>query len=191
MKRSANRCESWRERLGLLAGGALAEREAGEVRQHLAACAACRRYHDELKAVAAPLADWEKNFSRLEPQPALRTRWRTAVLAAKNSEPVGRFSFRLAFRTSWLELVRPCRHAWAAMAALWLVMAGINAAISGAPPNVLSARSSASSTAIQVFEEQRRVLAELIPPIINQPIEPPRRDSPHPRSQRKTRWSIG
>jgi hypothetical protein len=115
------------------------------------------------------------------------------VLAATDQQSAPRFSFRNALRMSWRELIRPSRHAWAGMAALWIVMAVINASQSGAQRNVSSGRSSSSSSSItlQVFEEQRRVLAELIPPIVSQPIEPPRREYPHPRSQRKTRWSMG
>jgi anti-sigma factor RsiW len=191
MKRFSNRCQPWRESICLLAGNALSSAEQAEVQRHLAACPECLRYYQEIKSVTAPLANWEKNFSGVQPDQTLQTRWRKAVLAATDHRPAPRFSFRTALRMSWRELIRPSRHAWAAMAALWIVMAGINATQSGAQRNVSSARSSTTSTTLQVFEEQRRVLAELIPPIVSQPIEPPRREYPHPRSQRKTRWSMG
>jgi hypothetical protein len=190
MKRPSNPCESWRENICLLAGNALSGAEQIAAQKHLASCADCRAYHDQLRSVTAPLANWEKHFSRLEPQPAMQTRWRQAVLAAKNPEPVKKFSFQLAFVTSWRELIRPCRHAWAAMAALWLVMLGINAAVSHTPGNALSTRSSPPPTTFQVFEEERSVLAELMPPPVGQPIESPRRDPARPRSEKRTRWSM-
>ena len=191
MNGSSNQCQAWRESICLLAGNALSSTEQVEVQRHLADCAGCRAYHDQIKSVAAPLAGWETNFSRVQPGPALQSRWRKAVLAAKNPEPVRRISFRLAFQTLWRELIRPSRPAWAAMAALWLVMAGINAAMSGDHRNVQSVRSSSPTMAFQVFEEQRRVLAELIPSIPGEPLEPPRRAHPQPRSERKIRWSMG
>jgi anti-sigma factor RsiW len=191
MKRSSNPCPAWRERVCLLAGNSLPAGEQTEVQRHLAECAGCRAYHEEMKSLTAPLASWEKNFSQVQPDQMLQSRWRKAVLTAKHPESVRQFSFRLALRTSWRELIRPCRHAWAAMAALWLLMLGINAAMSGAHPNFPGTHSSSTSTAFPAFEEQRRVLAELIPPILGEPIEPPRRAHPQPRSQRTTRWSIG
>lgn len=191
MKWFSNHCEAWRERISLLAAGALAEDEADEVRTHLAACAACRKYHHEITAMTAPLANWERNFSRIEPQPAMRMRWRNAVLAATNPPPSRRFSMGMLLRISWFELIRPCRYAWTAMAALWLVLWGINAAVSGPASARSGARASSASATFQVFEERRRVLAELIPPFRVPPIEPPRRNHPGPRSERLTRWSIG
>jgi hypothetical protein len=191
MKRSSNPCPAWRESVCLLAGNSLPAGEQTEVQHHLAECAGCRAYLEEMKSLTAPLANWEKNVSGVQPDQMLRARWRKAVLTAKTREPVRQFSFRLALRTAWHELIRPCRHAWAGLAALWLMMAGINAAMSGGQRNVQSAHSSAPTMAFQVFEEQRQVLAELIPPILGEPIEPPRRSHPQPRSERKIRWSMG
>ena len=139
MKRFSNRCQPWRETICLLAGNALSSAEQAEVQRHLAACPECLRYYQQIKSVTSPLANWEKNFSRVQPDQTLQTRWRKAVLAATDQQPAPRFSFRLALRTSWRELIRPCRHAWAGMAALWIVMAGINATQSGAQRNVSSA----------------------------------------------------
>jgi hypothetical protein len=193
MKRFSNRCQPWRESICLLAGNALSSAEQAEVQRHLAACPECLAYYRQIKSVTAPLANWEKNFSGVQSDQNLQMRWRKAVLAATDRQPAPRFSFRTALRMSWRELIQPCRPVWAGMAALWIVLWGINAAMSGAHPNVPGGRSSSSSYSItfQAFEEQRRVLAELIPPILNQPIEPPRHDSSRPRSERKTRWTMG
>jgi anti-sigma factor RsiW len=190
MKRFSNRCQPWRKSICLLAGNALSSAEQAEVQRHLAACPECLRYYEQIKSVTAPLANWEKNFSGVQPDPQLQTRWRKALLASDDQPPARRFSFQLTLQTSWREVIRPCRLAWAAMAALWLVMWGINATLSAGNTSIASGNV-APTLALQVFEEQKRVLAELIPPAIGEPIQPARHDHSRPRSERKTRWSVG
>jgi anti-sigma factor RsiW len=189
MKRFSNRCQPWRESICLLAGNALSSAEQAEVQRHLAACPECLAYYRQIKSVTAPLANWEKNFSGVKTDQTLQTRWRTAVLGATD-QPAPRFSLQLTLRTSWRELIRPCRQAWAAMAALWLVMWGINATLSAGNTSIASGNVAPTLT-LQVFEEQKRVLAELIPPASGEPIQPARHDHSRPRSERKTHWSMG
>ena len=119
---------------------------------------------------------------------------RTEVLSTTLSHPIralrrdGRENKPLAVRgllVVWRELIWPCRRVWAGMAALWLVMWGINRGLSDTPKAAQSAHT-ASAPALLLFEaleEQRRLLAELIPPVSSQPTEPPRHN-PKPRSDR-------
>jgi len=83
----------------------------------------------------------------------------------------------------WRELIWPCRRAWAGMAALWLVLLGINRGLSEPPKAARSAHTASAPALFEALEEQRRLLAELIPPGNGQPAEPPRRN-PRPRSDR-------
>jgi len=59
MKRLFNQCGRYRRSISLLASGALPERDRDAVENHLAACAGCRKYYEEIKSVSAPLAGWE------------------------------------------------------------------------------------------------------------------------------------
>ena len=76
-----NPCRRRRE-ICLFAAGALPEQDRPEMERHLAACSDCRSYYNEIKALAAPLAGWEKNFAQIEPTQAMRTRWAGAVQAS-------------------------------------------------------------------------------------------------------------
>jgi hypothetical protein len=84
----------------------------------------------------------------------------------------------------WRELIWPCRRAWVGMAALWVVMWGINLGLADTRKAAPSAPSASASALFEALEEQRRVLAELIPPASSQPAEPPRRN-PQRRSDRR------
>jgi hypothetical protein len=85
----------------------------------------------------------------------------------------------------WHELVWPCRCAWTGMGVLWLMMLAINLGLSGHRPADLESSSAPASDTGQVLQEQRRLLAELIPPAPSQPSEPPRRNHLQPRSARR------
>ena len=105
-----------------------------------------------------------------------------APRAARNAQMESPFRVRAAF-TVWRELIRPCRYAWSGLAALWLVIWGINREISDTPKMSASARSASAPGMFEALEEQRRLLAELLQPLTSQPAEPQRRN-PQPRSDR-------
>ena len=115
---------------------------------------------------------------------------RTALSAASSTAPRAARNARRkslwpvpAAQAVWQELIRPCRRAWAGMVALWLVMWGINWGLSDAPKTASSARPVSAPAMFEALEEQRRLLAELVPPSSSQPAEPPRRNPP-PRNDR-------
>ena len=97
MKWFLNRCRRHRRSICLLAGSALSEPEMNELRVHLANCADCRKYHDEMVSLAKPLADWETNFARVEPSPETQSRWAKAIQAAadvnRREQPVREWTF--------------------------------------------------------------------------------------------------
>ena len=83
----------------------------------------------------------------------------------------------------WREVIWPCRRVWTGMAALWVVLWGINLRLADTPKTDARARSACAPGMFEALEEQRRLLAELIAPADNQPAEPPR-PNPQPRSDR-------
>ena len=190
MKRLFNQCGRYRRSISLLASGALPERDRDAVENHLAACAGCRKYYEEIKSVSAPLAGWKRHFAHLEPTEAAGLRWARAIQSAAGSKPARRLTPGSLLLTMWRELIWPCRRAWAGMAALWLVMWGINSGLSNTPATAANAQAASAPAIWQTFEEQRRLLAELTQPLNLQLGEPPRPDKPRPRSERRTSWEI-
>jgi hypothetical protein len=199
-----NRCRRRRPEICLLAGGALGEEEEIELENHLAVCQECRSYYAEIKTLTAPLAGWEKHLSAIEATPAARMRWARAVQEAAlpssapnpnlnlNPNPQ-RLRLRLGlglgmrlWRIVWRELIRPSRHAWAGMAALWVVMLAVNGRLSD--HRMIDAGASSAQDMMQAWEEQNRVLAELTQPAFAVPAAPP--ILPRPRSEREQDWKI-
>jgi hypothetical protein len=88
-------------------------------------------------------------------------------------------------RRAWLELIWPCRRAWASLAALWLVVLAANIQMKATSPSMPAARSAPTHEVAHAFQEQRRILAELLPPVKPLPIHAPRPDA-RPRSDRPT-----
>ncbi len=182
MKWFWNPCRRHRANLCLLVSGALAERETSEVRAHLADCADCRKYHDEIASLAKPLADWETNFTHVKPTRDAQTRWMKAVQAAANNKSIRRPEAQNFLFNCWLELIWPYRRIWTGLAAVWILILIFN--FSQRDPSELMARKSPPSPEmILVFRQQQRLLAELIGPNEPQAVEPPKPFLPQPRSE--------
>lgn len=186
MKRS--QCGPYQESICLLAAGALAAPERGPVESHLATCADCRKYFDEVADATKPFASWKKELAQLEPDPAMQLRWANAILTADAPEPARPLRAGQAILVWCHDLIWPYRRAWAGMVVLWLVMWGINSNIAGAPHRNSSATPVAAAAMIQTIADQRQILAELFAPAGSQPAEPPRPAAPRPHSERQT-WS--
>lgn len=192
MKWHGSPCARFREKICLLLSGVLEDHESDEVKSHVAACADCREYCRQVKNVTTPLTRWERSFFYLEPEQTAQRRWTKSVLQAAKSS-TNRLSPEPLLLRCWRELFRPFRHAWTGMAALWLLMWGIHLHLSSGQPSVSSSPSVPTRAVVQAFEEQRQILAELIPPTPNNPSavkSPPadrrRRDNSRPRSESTT-----
>src|SRR5947207_15603668 len=96
MKQLFNRCGRYRQSLCLLAGNALPESQRPRIETHLDVCADCKNYYDEIKKVAVPLANWEKDFAHIKPDRSLQMHWAKAVRTAGEPKSV---------RTLWPALV--------------------------------------------------------------------------------------
>ena len=185
MKWFLNRCERHRESICILASGVLPQQERREVEKHLAACAGCRKYYDEIKLVALPLANWEEHFAHVEPDQTLRTRWAKAIQAAGEPKPNPPFSRRPTFNARWREILYPLRWHLAGMSAAWLVVALLNVEPSPAPTAIMSRQKDSPSARqlLMALRENRRQLLELIGPPVTEPAPPPRAPVPPPRSE--------
>ena len=114
---------------------------------------------------------------------------RRAVVANLKECPAAReqsLAVAVAFKL-WRELVWPCRRTWAGLAATWLVLIVFNLT-HAERSQVIAGKSSMPPAEMRlVFQEQQRVLAELIGPRTPlSPVEQPRRPSNEPRSERQS-----
>jgi hypothetical protein len=192
MKWFWNPCRRHRRSICLLAVGMLVEWETSKLRAHLAECADCRKYYDEMVLLAKPLAGWETNFAHVEPTRDAQIRWEKAIQAAadvnQRKHPVGELTFAAtlanAIRLSFLELVWRCRQVWTGLAAVWVVILAVNFS---ARDTELVARKSPPPTreTILAWRQQERLLAELIGPNEPHVAQPPKPFSPRPSSERR------
>lgn len=183
MKWFFNRCNRWHESICLLAGGALSEQKSIEVKAHIASCEHCQKFLTEIKAVAAPLANWEKHVTGVEPSRAVQTRWADAIHAASETKETPRPASGNFFHELWRELIWPCRRALTGIAALWLAMWVINSGTLGSRSAIALVHVPVSPAIWESYKEQKQLLVELIQPKGDQPAEPPRRRTLLPRSE--------
>lgn len=86
----------------------------------------------------------------------------------------------------WRELVWPCRRTWAGLTATWLMLIVFN--LTHVEHNqVVASKSSVPPAEMRLaFQEQQRLLTELVgPPPVTPPAAPPRRPNHQPRSERR------
>ncbi|HUA37641.1 MAG TPA: zf-HC2 domain-containing protein [Candidatus Sulfopaludibacter sp.] len=141
MKWFLNSCRRNRESLCLLASGLLPEPDRVRIENHLAGCADCRSYYDEIKAVTAPLAGWEKHFAQIEPDTTVHVVLAKAGQPASGPTSMRRFTPGIILVECWQQLVWPSRRVWAGLAAVWLALVVVN----------VSQRDNASSVTGKIF----------------------------------------
>jgi hypothetical protein len=162
MKRFFNSCGRYRQSVCLLAGGALPEAEKDQINNHLAACADCRRYYEEIKTVTAPLTNWAGNFAHLQPGQTVQTRWARAIHAAARPEPVRRVTPAMAFSEWWRDVIWSRRRIWAGLTAVWVVILAGNFSLHDHSQTLAVKSSLPSQEMITSFKDQQRILAELL-----------------------------
>ncbi len=101
-------------------------------------------------------------------EPKLDALRREVVAAELNNQATREQSFKVSLVTSllccsnklWRELVWPCRRTWAALAAVWVVLALVHLAQrDGSPPAL--AQSAPTAGMILTFRDQQEILNEL------------------------------
>jgi anti-sigma factor RsiW len=184
MNRFSKNCRRCREEIFILATGTLPEEERSAIESHLAQCADCRKYSKEINTLAAPFAVWKQSLAQIEPTAAARLRWANALRSGSSSaaEPAPSSS------SWWAEVIWPARHAWSGIAAVWLLLWALN----WERPTVLKAGAATAQPPtplmLQAMAEQRRLLAELLPPAKTSASESPP-PNPQPRSERRSSWA--
>jgi hypothetical protein len=120
---------------------------------------------------------------------ALRAKAVAELTPAASSRESRRLSASWPSRVAWVlwrELIFPCRHIWAGLAAVWVAIFAFNH-FALAEPRTISADSSAGTPEIRmVLQEQRRMLAELIDSSDQPPAEAPKPFAPRPRGELRT-----
>ena len=162
MKWFFNSCGRYRRGICLLAGGSLSEPEKDQIDSHLAGCAECRNYYNEMKAVTVPLTNWEGEFMHLQPNRAVQNRWVRAVHAASRPEPVGKFTTTACFREWWQDVIRPRRRFWAALAAVWALILVGNFSLHDHSQTRAAQSSPPLQEMVTSFKDRQRILAELL-----------------------------
>jgi len=173
-----NSCREQRENVSLLAGGALPEAEQTSVRDHLADCAQCRQYYDEIARLSAQFQKWAGTEPSVEVRPAFHARWmrsiQTADAPARTSTLISR----------WTDLLWPSPAAWGALAAVWVCLLSLQWATSARqPPGRMHAKTPSSRTEV-TFAQRQRELSSLLESLAP-PSAPSIPDLPRPRSQRR------
>lgn len=127
---------------------------------------------------------------RRQPLRGVPPAWREEILAAaavsRRAVPVGELALLVALRLRWRELFWPVPQAWAGLAAIWLVILGVNFATQDPAPRDF-ARHVAPATPLmrELLKEQHQLFAELIGPIERPRADRPKPSAPQPRSQRR------
>ena len=184
MKWLLNPCRRQRESLCLLASGLLPEPDRVRIENHLAACADCRSYYNEIKTVTAPLAAWEKHFAHIEPGVSVQSRLTKATQSTGRPEFLHLFAPKIVLFECWQQLILPSRRIWAGLAAVWVLLLGANVSLHGGPQTAV-AKSAPTSEMILSFRQQEKILAELIGPNELRATAAPKPFSPQPRSEQQ------
>jgi hypothetical protein len=181
MTRLFNPCRKYRGDLCAVASGDLPAENRADVEHHLETCADCQRYRDEIGSVTALLAAGGKRFSSVEPREIAQRRWARDFEAAVKPGPSIATRVFCRFLDWSRDLVWPCRRIWAGLAAIWVVILGLNASTRAKEEVRTSHRPSP--------EIMRALLARegFLPgpsrAADDREAEPPRLPSPRPRSE--------
>jgi anti-sigma factor RsiW len=184
MKRSLDDCTCYRESISLLASGVLPEPERAVIESHLAICPHCQKYFNELQMLVQPLTNWEQSVGHVEPDKAFQARWEKAIQSVDGQSREDHNAFANLLYRCWQELFWPCRRVWSGLAATWLAVLLFNSAQTGNRPIVTANSATLPGEMRLAWQEQQRVLAEIIGPSSPaSPAEPSRRPNHQPRSQ--------
>ena len=127
MTRDYKPCRKYREELCAVLSGELPAEDRAGLENHLEACADCQRYRDEIGSVTAVLAAGGELIREVQPRETTQARWaRDFEAAVEPAQSMATKVFRGILDWS-RDIVWPCRRIWAGMAAIWIVILGLNA----------------------------------------------------------------
>jgi hypothetical protein len=129
---------------------------------------------------------------RLQRQPLrqIPDEWREEILVAadvnRRNLPVREFTFAATtFRRLLSIRLWPCPRAWAALAAVWVVILAVNLSLRDNPGTFVANSAPPSPQVLAALQQQRRLLSELIGQSLTPEAEPPTLLLPRPRSERR------
>jgi hypothetical protein len=134
--------------------------------------------------------DFEKRLQRVAPRdvpPAWRKEILAAARAAEASPHASRITHHGFLSTLIAQLstsLRPQRAAWAGLAAVWLVILAMNLSAPDRTATAALAQSRPSTETLQVLQQQKQLLAELVERAAPPAADRHRIVPPGPRSQR-------
>lgn len=136
----------------------------------------------------APGADGLEERLRRQPLKEIPAAWRAEVMAATRaaaSTMHGSHASPSALQLLWQRFFWPHPKAWAALAAVWLLIVGLN--LSSREPGTVARVDSEPPSALEAREltKQKMLLAELIGQPATRDAEPPKTVLPRPHSQRR------
>src|SRR6266567_5782186 len=118
MRRRFNSCRDQREKISLLASGALPEAEQALVQDHLACCAPCHHYYEEMADLSMAFQHWARTDPPGQASAAFRSRWMRSV----ESADARRRTSLAALLSRYGEKLWPSPIAWGVLAAIWFVL---------------------------------------------------------------------
>ncbi len=177
--KTARDCSRWREAIRAQVGEGVKGDQTAEVQSHLAGCAECRRYAEELRAAVADLR-WLADRP-VEPSLGFRARWTREVEAAAQPARLGETAAALgAWWREWLVgNLRPAlgvSSLWILALLFWLSAPGTSPAVQNAVARspVEVARALGADQPLLVWHLWRLDVLS---------IAPRRAQPPHPRSE--------
>jgi hypothetical protein len=139
--------------------------------------------------------DFEKHLQR-QPLRQVPSEWRDGVLSAARQatrpQPVpriardGLWAVFSTLNSQLSTLLWPHPAAWAGLAAAWVVILGLSFTTRDAALHVARRGSSSSPQVFMAFQEQQRLLNELVGPGEIPAAERPKAAPPRPRSERRS-----
>ncbi len=115
-----------------------------------------------------------ENQLQSQPMREVPQHWRARILAASQPQP-----------SRWREWFWPCPQAWVGLAAVWIVIFGLNVITGNGLGQAAQATPALSRAALLEFRQQQAVLAELIFPTESPEAEPPKAAAPRRSELRK------
>src|SRR2546425_3840034 len=117
MKRPSKPCRDQGENISLLATGLLPDAEQASLREHLARCASCHQYYEEIVSLTGKLKQWASP-PPVEAGAPFRARWMRAV---ENVDHPAK-PWLAAVICRWGEWLWPSPLAWGGMVAVWVCL---------------------------------------------------------------------